>query len=347
VPARHEGIAVTRVAVAVATLWTAPDRVRPVDAPAVGAPADVRGWIGGLTDEQRDDLVGRTVSQLLLGERVLVLDRQDGWAQVIAVGQPAGKLDPRGYPGWLPLVQLTTGASVPAPTGPDAALTGPNAASGPGAAVTGPVAAVAQSLADTGDGALVVDATATALRDSPDGDLLMPGVILGTRLNAAGGQRHGWLPVAIPGRDEPGWALARDLHPAPGRAPDSAALVETASRLLDVPYLPGGLSAYGIDGAGLVHLVYRRHGLVLPRDANDQADATRPVEPATERPGDLYFFADGEGHVRHVGLVARAPDPDGTRYVLHACGAQRRVVREPVTAARADTLVGVHRLVAS
>ncbi|BCB74119.1 hypothetical protein Pflav_005290 [Phytohabitans flavus] len=52
------------------------------------------------------------VSQLLLGERVLVEEvRPDGWARVVAVEQPAARLDPRGYPGWLPATQLAYGSS--------------------------------------------------------------------------------------------------------------------------------------------------------------------------------------------------------------------------------------------
>ena len=52
------------------------------------------------------------LSQLLLGERVLGSPSSgpDGWARVVAVEQPAGRLDPRGYPGWLPAGQLAPGA---------------------------------------------------------------------------------------------------------------------------------------------------------------------------------------------------------------------------------------------
>jgi hypothetical protein len=90
--AGHEAV----VRVAVATLWARPEAVRPVDAPALAPGTDIAGWIAAMTFEQR---VGECVlSQLLLGERVLVEEiRPDGWGRVIAVEQPAAKLDPRGY----------------------------------------------------------------------------------------------------------------------------------------------------------------------------------------------------------------------------------------------------------
>jgi hypothetical protein len=298
-----------RVAVAVATLWTDPSQTRALDAAALAAPSDVRGWAGAMSPKQRDDLDGRTLSQLLLGERVRVEEIRDGWARVIAVEQPAGKLDPRGYPGWMPAAQL-------APAG-------------------------------TGEPTHVVDATATALRDEPDGDLLMPGVILGTRLVALGEPYRGWLPVSVPGRDTPAWALHRDLVPLPAHAPDAEDVLAVAARLLDVGYVWGGLSAYGIDCSGLVHLAHRRLGVSLPRDADDQAAFTAPLPLGEERAGDLYFFARGGGRVHHVGFVAAPPEADGTRYLLHASSTQGRVVREPMTGARVATLVAACRVPAA
>jgi gamma-D-glutamyl-L-lysine dipeptidyl-peptidase len=296
------------VRVAVATLWTRPDAVRPVDAPALGTRPDVRAWIAGMdADQQVGDVV---LSQLLLGERVQV-DQVDGdWARVVAVEQPAGRLDPRGYPGWLPLAQLA------------------------------PVSDV--------EGArwCVVDATATALRDSPNGDVVLPGVMFGTHLPVAGYAYGGWLPVQVPGHGEPLWAVRRDVSPVHDAPPDAAKVLDGAARLLDVTYVWGGVSAYGIDCSGLVHLAWRRFGVVLPRDADDQAAATTPVRLGQERPGDLYSFARPGQKVHHIGFVAAEPDPDGGRRVLHACYRQRRVVDEPVRGERAATLVAAHRVTA-
>ncbi|MGW4500665.1 C40 family peptidase [Micromonospora sp. NPDC004336] len=295
------------VRVAVATLWTCPEAVRPVDRPALAARTDIAGWIAGMdTDQQVGDCV---LSQLLLGERVLVTEvRPDGWAHVVAVEQPAAKLDPRGYPGWLPADQLTT------------------------AAVTA-----------EGD-PLVVDATVTALRAAPGGAEVVPGVVLGTGLTPAGPAVDGWRPVHAPGHPDPLWLPAADAVPVPTTPPSAGEVLAIARRLLDVVYIWGGVSAYGIDCSGLVHLAWRRLGLLLPRDADDQAAATTPVPLGTERPGDLYFFARPGRKIHHIGIVTADPRPGDDRRMLHACYRQRRVLEERLPAERTATLVGAHRV---
>lgn len=77
-----------------------------------------------------------------------------------------------------------------------------------------------------------------------------------------------------------------------------ASLVRTARRFLGIPYRWGGTSSFGLDCSGLVQLVYRLHGLFLPRDADQQAqyEGTRPVAREELLPGDLIFFAK-YGHV--------------------------------------------------
>ncbi|RKR87054.1 NlpC/P60 family protein [Micromonospora pisi] len=296
------------VRVAVATLWAGPEAVRAVDGPAL-APytTDIPGWISGMTAEQQ---VGDCVlSQLLLGERVLVEEvRPDGWVRLIATEQPAAKLDPRGYPGWLPIGQLTA-----APAGPAAA-------------------------------SLVVGATATALYAAPGGEVVLPDVILGTRLTPAGPADNGWRPVHAPGHPRPLWVPDDHLAELPQRPPHAAEVLAVAHRLLDVLYLWGGVSAYGIDCSGLVHLAWRRFGVQLPRDADDQANATTPVPFGAERPGDLYLFARPGRLVHHIGIVSSAPGGGCDRRILHASYTQRRVVEESVTGDREATLVGVHRV---
>ena len=182
------------VSVAVARCGPRPDRVRPVDEPALSVPARPRDWIESMSPEQRADLGGRTLTQLLLGERVLVLELRGGWARVVALGQPSS-LDPRGYPGWIPPT------SSPLLDGIHAA--GVRVAArhrdGEGAARTAPACGTSWM------------ATATALRDDPDAALAVPGVTFGTRLMAVGAAHDGWLPVAVPGRFEPAWAIEDDV----------------------------------------------------------------------------------------------------------------------------------------
>src|SRR5687768_9705632 len=95
------------VCVAVATLWSSPNAVRPVDEPALWVPSRPRDWVEAMSAEDRAGLNGRALTQLLLGERVTVLEVQGYWARVVAMAQPSS-LDPRGYPGWIPADQLST-----------------------------------------------------------------------------------------------------------------------------------------------------------------------------------------------------------------------------------------------
>lgn len=317
------GEAVVRVAVA--TLWAGPETTRAVDAPALGEPTDICAWISAMDSDQQ---VGECVlSQLLLGERVLIEQiRPDGWAQVVAIEQPAAKLDPRGYPGWLPVTQL--GPAV------GSVETGGAGSAGEAGSVRAPGVG----------GTLVVDANVTSLHASPAGRLVLDGIILGTRLQPAGPARNGWRPVHAPGHERPVWAPDGHLVPMSNRPPTAAEVLAMASRLRDVIYVWGGVSAYGIDCSGLVHLAWRRFGVQLPRDADDQAAATTPVELGAERPGDLYFFARPGRRIHHIGIVTAAPNGGYPRRMLHACYTRRRVIEEQLSDDRAATLVGAHRV---
>lgn len=315
------------VAVGVATLWTSPDRVRPVDEPAVQVPSRPRDWVELMSDEEREDLLDRTLTQLLLGERVEVVEVHDGWSHVIALGQPTSR-HPKGYPGWLPTDQLSV----------------PNALHAAGVRVAARHREIVEVEDRTGVWHVVV-ATATALRDDPDAALAVPGVTFGTRLMALGAPHDGWVPVAVPGRFEPAWAIEDDVVAVPPAPPtDNAEVLEWADRLRDAPYLWGGNSAYGVDSSGLVHLVWRRFGVTLPRDARDQAAAAQPVPLGQEKPGDLYFFAEPGHDVHHVGFVAAPPEGD-RRVMLHASSAQGRVVLEEMNANQAEVLIGAGRIV--
>jgi gamma-D-glutamyl-L-lysine dipeptidyl-peptidase len=316
------------VCVAVATLWTSPERTRPVDVAALDVPARPRTWIEEMSDAERADLPGRTLTQLLLGEKALVQEARGDWVRVIALEQPSA-LDQRGFPGWLPIYQL-------------AATQGLHVA---GVRVA---ARHRESLTahDRSGVWHVVEATATALRDDPDGALMMPGVTFGTRLLAAGAAHDGWLPVSVPGRFEPAWAIEDDVAAVPPSPPDDhQAVLEMAARLGDAPYIWGGTSAYGVDAPGLVYLTWRRFGVILPRDAADQYATTTPLALGQERTGDLYFFGPSGHSPDHVGFVAADPST-GSRQVLHASPVAGRVVIEEVTGDLAETLVGARRVTA-
>jgi cell wall-associated NlpC family hydrolase len=101
-------VSARRVAVPVATVWTSPDAPREVDAAAVADTPDTGAWLAGLGPEERLGLHGRTLTQLLAGEPVTVVeeaaDAGDGWSRVVAPWQPVPGQD--GYVGWVRTAHL-------------------------------------------------------------------------------------------------------------------------------------------------------------------------------------------------------------------------------------------------
>lgn len=101
--------------VPISTVWTSPDAPRDIDAPATAAQPDVAGWAKSMDTETRLGLHGRTLTQLLFAEPVLVRTERDGWSEILAPWQPSSQ-DELGYPGWIPsshLGELPQSASDP------------------------------------------------------------------------------------------------------------------------------------------------------------------------------------------------------------------------------------------
>ena len=263
------------VAVSVATEWRSPSSPRPVDAPALAAPARIREWLAALSPADQAGLIGRADSQVLLGDRVDVTAVSGAWAHVVVPDQ-ATPLDSRGYPGWIPLTQLS--------------------------AVEPPA---------SGSVATVTDPTVWLLR----GGLPVVEVAFGTRLPVVD-QVASIVRVGLPGGevlDVPMSAVAITPSGTPARGPAGAAVVASARLFLGVRYLWAGTSAFGFDCSGLVYNVFRVHGVVLPRDAQDQALVGTAVARQSLQPGDLVFLAT-DGVVHHVaiyigsGMLLDSPD---------------------------------------
>jgi gamma-D-glutamyl-L-lysine dipeptidyl-peptidase len=100
----------TAIAVPVTTVWTAPDAPRDRDAPAVADAPDVAAWRSSMDTASRLGLHGRTLTQALLGEPVVVTEERAGWVRVTLPWQPSGR-DPAGYPGWVPAPHVEAAAS--------------------------------------------------------------------------------------------------------------------------------------------------------------------------------------------------------------------------------------------
>ena len=95
-------------------------------------------------------------------------------------------------------------------------------------------------------------------------------------------------------------------------------IIETAMKFLNVPYLWSGRSFFGIDCSGFVQLVYKVHGIALPRDAYQQAKIGEVLSFVEEsQPGDLAFFENSEGQIVHVGILLNNFE------IIHAFGKVR------------------------
>ena len=110
-----------------------------------------------------------------------------------------------------------------------------------------------------------------------------------------------------------GWALKKDVedfaHWTSTRSATAEDILNTAYRFIGVPYLWGGTSIKGVDCSGLAWSTYFLNGVLLPRNASQQAKVGEDIAPDMEHlmPGDLLFFgraatADKPERVTHVGI---------------------------------------------
>ena len=136
-------------------------------------------------------------------------------------------------------------------------------------------------------------------------------------------RRDGWARI-VTAYDYPGWVREEALARRDGDP------VAEARAYLGAPYLWGGMTSSGIDCSGLVHMAYRRLGLLVPRDADQQEAAGTQVSADALRPGDLVTYGDdreathiafwlGDGRILHatqrdgVDGVVEEPEPDELR----------------------------------
>ncbi|WP_243057187.1 NlpC/P60 family protein [Nocardioides sp. SR21] len=253
--------------VSVATVWRSPESPRPVDAPALKNPAQIERWLDDMTTDQRRALGGRSDTQVLLGDRVVVVAlpaSSPGWAQVVVPSQSTPQ-DERGYPGWVPRRQLT-----------------------------------GEPPARARQHATVVSRLTWLRSDARDPERLMR-ISFGTELPVVGTTPK-FVRVVAPGGVPARLSLkAVSVHSAgaPALPPTRAHLVRAAKMFQGLPYLWAGTSGFGFDCSGLTSLVYRVHGIAIPRDSSPQSENGAAAAPP--RPGDLQFYAT-DGKVHHVSM---------------------------------------------
>ncbi len=106
---------------------------------------------------------------------------------------------------------------------------------------------------------------------------------------------------------------------APTRGRDlSESIVICAKEFVNVPYLWGGKSFFGIDCSGFSQIIYKIHGIKIPRDTYQQAELGEVLTFVEEaKPGDLAFFENQDGRIIHVGIIL------ADQKIIHAHGKVR------------------------
>lgn len=167
-------------------------------------------------------------------------------------------------------------------------------------------------------------ARSSGLRDVVT-DLVNGNIVEGTLKNA----KNGRIEVTLPdGRK--GWVSIRDVTPvevwaAQNFNPD--VILDMAYSMEGSPYFWGGTSIKNLDCSGLAKVSYLANGIILRRDASQQALTGRKIKAEDWRscePGDLLFFGNARtGRVTHVAIY----DHDGN--YVHSSGRVKRNSVDP------------------
>jgi cell wall-associated NlpC family hydrolase len=110
-------------------------------------------------------------------------------------------------------------------------------------------------------------------------------------------------PAADPVADVPRSPLRRLANSIAAHTASIAhMLTQVAMRFIGVPYVFGGTSTRGFDCSGYVQAVYAQAGIHLPRTADAQYYAARPLGGDEPKTGDLVFFQTYLPGPSHVGI---------------------------------------------
>ncbi|WP_330962189.1 C40 family peptidase [Planococcus antarcticus] len=269
--------------VPVATVWTAPEKVRPIDTDNIMENPNINKWLQEMSREENKDLTdsNRIQTQLLYGEPVLIDEVVNGWAKIIAIWQPCQK-EERGYPGWVPMSQLKE----------------------------------VEALTELGYARVTQNKAQLWTEDFKP----LKAVSFNTLLPVK--ELGDFVRLHTPDGDAIIMADAVEIVAAYNRGLQANGLdiAKLGAEFLDLPYLWAGMSSYGFDCSGLTYNLMKANGISISRDAVDQAlegTEINQYDPDSWHIGDLLFFAyeEGKGKLHHVGvyygngLMLHSPTP--------------------------------------
>lgn len=98
-------------------------------------------------------------------------------------------------------------------------------------------------------------------------------------------------------------------------------ILETAASMCGISYLWGGTTTKALDCSGFTKVCYGAAGLILLRNASQQADSGLKLNENNTKdfkPGDLLFFGNDNGRITHVALY------EGNDVYIHSSGRVHR-----------------------
>lgn len=127
-----------------------------------------------------------------------------------------------------------------------------------------------------------------------------------------------------------GWLNSKDVNTIEewsNQKFDANKILDIAYSMMGVPYLWGGMSTKSLDCSGLARVCYFSNGIILMRDASQQALTGKRIEAkdwASCQAGDLLFFGNAKTRkVTHVAIY----DNNGT--YIHSSGRVKRNSVDP------------------
>lgn len=114
-------------------------------------------------------------------------------------------------------------------------------------------------------------------------------------------QDERWIRVKLVG-GKTGWIQQGEvwINPKPMTLPQ---MLSFSKNFVGLPFVKGGISAYGFDNSGFVQFIFRQIGIILPRDNLDQVNWQGFVKIAKEdlEPGDIIYFGTDQ-KITHSGI---------------------------------------------